>query len=94
MLISGMPTVTKGIPIPTPMGRPPKWPFTTVEVGDFFFSPRKSNTLTVAASNWGKKLGKKFQTRMIWAVKVNGEWKPCAASVDGATRGVGVWRVE
>ncbi len=88
----------KGVPLQSPLRsprRPGKWPFETMEVGDFFFSPRTRNTLCAMASTRGAALGRKFKTCMIWARPLSGGlWLPCAPETFGAVRGVGVWRVE
>ncbi len=87
----------KGVPLQSPRHgpRPGKWPFDTMEVGDFFFSPRTRNTLCAMASTRGAVLGRKFKTRMIWARPLfGGIWLPCVPETFGAVRGVGCWRTK
>lgn len=77
--------IQKGVEIPkstrvvAPSRR--KYPFETMEVGDMFFvAGKKRNTLSTHASTVGKKLKKKFITRMT--------------TDDDGNEGVGVWRTE
>lgn len=58
--------IDKGIPIPIPeakQGRPSKYPFGSMEVGDSFFAPSTSIGQTV--SKMGKFLGRKFICRTV-----------------------------
>jgi hypothetical protein len=87
-------TPQSGVPIPRRRdGRPVKFPFATMAVGDFFFSPRKSNTLATTASMYGAKLGRTFITRMCWGLRIDDEWEIYEEQIDGAVYGAGCWRV-
>lgn len=91
--------VLKSVPIPKTIrpqgGRARKYPFETMEVGEMFFVPNKTrNTMSTHASTVGKKLGKKFATRLTTMVETSTGWKPCAPGYPGAVVGVGVWRVK
>lgn len=83
----------RGVPRIARMGRPPKWPFATMEVGDFFFSPRKTNTLGTTASMYARKLDRTFSTRMTWARKTSEGWELCRSDAAGARWGAGCWRI-
>lgn len=89
----------KNIPLPSAVasrrgkGRPRKYPFETMEVGDMFFVPnRTKNNMTTHASAVGSKLGKKFATRRIYMTKEDGQWRSCESHEEGAIMGIGVWR--
>lgn len=72
-----------------------KYPFETMKVGEMFFlAERERNTMVPHASATGKKLGKKFATRMCHCRLVKGVWTPCEPDEKGAVQGVGVWRTE
>jgi hypothetical protein len=90
--------IQKKVPV-AKIARPPsatrrKYPFDTMEIGDMFFVPGNiKNTLTTHVSAAGKKLGRKFTTRLCHMTKTKEGWaqpKPGAKSQIG----VGVWRVE
>ncbi|MDR3427778.1 hypothetical protein [Silvimonas sp.] len=72
------------------------YPYHEMDVGDFFFVPNKEkNTLSSHASAAGRKLERKFLTRLIHAaLDIAGTWVICKADDDGAVQGIGVWRVE
>lgn len=91
----------KDIPIPKPVtaqhggGRRRKYPFPTMAVGAMFFVPnRTKNNMTTHASAVGKKLGKKFATRLTHMRETENDWESCDADDEGAVLGIGVWRVE
>lgn len=74
--------IEKNVPIPEPLpgrgGRPPKYPFREMEVGDSFFfagTPKTAKRLYVSASKFGKRNNRRYAVR----------------SVEGGYR---VWRVE
>jgi thymidine phosphorylase len=72
-----------------------KYPFHEMEVGDMFFVPNKTkNTLATHASTVGRKLGRKFETRLTHMNEVKGQWVPCDADAKDAVTGIGVWRTE
>ena len=91
--------ILKGVTVPTMLqmagdGRR-KYPFHLLEVGDMFFVPgREKNTLSTRCSSLGKRLNAKYKTRMLYMHRVNDAWVACTAKDDGATLGIGVWRVE
>jgi len=75
-------------------GRPRKYPFRTMEVGEYFFVPDKvRNTLAPYACNVGREHNRKFRTRLTFMRETLEGWVPCKEDVDGAVLGVGVWRV-
>lgn len=91
----------KNVPIPSAVsarqrvGRRRKYPFNTMDVGEMFFVPnRTKNNLTTHASAVGRKLGRKFATRLMHMRDTGDHWEPCAESDDGAVIGVGVWRTK
>ena len=61
--------VVKNVPIPDKVmprnTRESKYPFATMDVGDAFFVPKDKNTLATHASVVGRRLGRKFTTRMV-----------------------------
>jgi hypothetical protein len=61
-----------------------------MKVGEMFFVERERNTMMPLASTTGKKLGRKFSTRMVWMYrgKLMTEGERDARSVYG----VGIWR--
>ena len=74
-------SVESGVVMPPPSkkGRPTKYPFRQMKVGDSFFVPDENgkkmrDVVGASTANWGKAHGAKFSCR----------------SVDGGTR---VWRV-
>lgn len=92
-----MKEVHKDIPVPKPIKVMPaakrKYPYETMEIGDMFFVPGKStNTLMSHASTTGKKLGRKFATRLTYMVESLDGWKPATPDTPNAVQGVGVWR--
>lgn len=71
-----------------------KYPFEDMDVGDMFFVPHKTkNTLATHVSTVGKKLDRKFTTRLITMVRSEDGWELCDPAVKGAVMGIGVWRV-
>lgn len=94
-----MHTIHKNVPIPkAERSAPPvrrKYPFEAMDVGDMFFVPhRTKNTLAIYASTIGRKLGRKYVTRLTHMVELDDGWVPCDANDMGAVQGIGVWRVE
>ena len=76
-------------------GRACKYPFHELNVGEMFFIPnRSSNTMMSLASKTGRKLGRKFETRLIWMCMRQELWTLCAAGAPGAVQGVGVYRTK
>jgi hypothetical protein len=70
-----------------------RYPFAEMDVGDMFFVPnRTKNTLATHASTVGKRMGRKFVTRMTYMVEQDGVWHSAAPEVNGAVLGIGVWR--
>lgn len=70
-----------------------KYPFPDMQVGEMFFVPHKStNTLMSLASKTGAKLGRKFETRMVYMRLVDDQWVHCSKEVKGAVLGIGVYR--
>lgn len=104
--------VLKGIPLPkTNRGdlppRQSKYPYALLEIGDMFFIPNKTkNTLSTHTSTIGKKLDRRFSTRLTYMKFVdadgdlvettdeNGFWAAAKEGDEGAVLGIGVWRVE
>jgi hypothetical protein len=75
--------------------RASKYPFETMAIGENFFIPdRVTNTMTVRASAEGRRLGKKFRTRLTTCRETIEGWKLCHAEDDGAVRGVAIWRTK
>lgn len=71
------------------------YPFEDMAVGEMFFVPnRDKNNLTTHASTVGKKLGRKFATRLVYMTDVSGEWETCDKEAKGAVQGIGVWRTK
>lgn len=95
-----MHTVIKNVPLPSAAanrkhrGRRRKYPFESMAVGEMFFIPgRSKNNMTTHASAVGRKLERKFATRLVYMVQDDaGAWQLCAEDDEGATLGVGVWR--
>lgn len=74
-----------------------KYPFEVMEVGDMFFIPHKDkNHISSYLSNVGKELGRKYASRIIMMIATpTGEWRLAPhALVEGAVKGIGVWRTE
>ena len=87
--------VQEGIPLPPKKRRRVrlKYPFESMEVGEFFFVPHKpTNNMAPYVSSVGKRLGKKFYTRHVHMKRTLAGWEPCADDTKGAVLGVGVWR--
>lgn len=69
--------IEKGIEMPDrPLGKPPKYPWREMEVGDSFFVPNMNTAdFGGGASTAGKRLGKKFSCRRegngvrVWRVE-------------------------
>ena len=91
--------VQKNVPVPKAV-RPVtasrrKYPFEEMDVGDMFFVPnRTKNNLTTHVSSVGRKLGRKFATRLTTMIETDAGWEPCDPDADGGVTGVGVWRTE
>jgi hypothetical protein len=78
---------------PTARGKRRKYPFEAMQVGDFFFVPGiETQQIYGHVWNTGRRLKKKFSTRLCYMREVRGEWQPCDQTEVGATLGVGVWR--
>jgi hypothetical protein len=92
--------VQKNVAMPATVRNPATvkrvYPYHTMDVGDFFFVPnKKKNTLSSHASAAGRKLGRKFNTRLTHAYLDKKEnWHICEASREGAVLGIGAWRSE
>lgn len=93
--------IQKNVPVPKPTREAPpprrKYPFDELEVNDMFFvSGRDKNTLTTHVSMVGRKLKRKFVTRLTKMVETRTGWRPCKTPADekNAVQGIGVWRVE
>jgi hypothetical protein len=72
-----------------------KYPFEDLEVGDMFFVPGKTkNTLMSHVSTVGKRLRRKFITRMTFMIETQRGWKQVKPDTEGAIQGIGVWRVK
>lgn len=72
-----------------------KYPFERMQVGDFFFVPGKTrNTIRTYFSTAGAKHVMKLTSKLIHARLIDEVWSPCEETDEGATLGVGVWRVE
>ena len=100
--------IQRHVPIP-PIVRDPatvsrKYDYGAMEVGDFFFVPEKDkNSLSSHASAAGKRLGRKFLTRLIWAIELeDGTYSPYSddantvlvtEDTEFAVQGIGVWRL-
>jgi hypothetical protein len=70
-----------------------KYPLDTMEVGDWFFVPGKErNTIYSHVSTMGKRLGRKFSTRLCW-MYFDRKWIECTPNSDNAEKGVLVQRV-
>lgn len=91
---------TDGVPIPkvNPRGNVhrKKYPFDELEVGGMFFVPNRSkNNLMSHTSRMGRKLGRKFATRLVYmAPDGKGGWVLADEGEDDAVLGIGVWRTE
>ena len=71
--------IEKNFPIPeSGVGRPVKYPFGIMDVGDSFFVP-KPNRISSAASHFGKRNNKKFRSLPV---------------VEDGIEGTRVWRIE
>jgi hypothetical protein len=85
--------------VPPPRRRPvndrrKKYPFESMQVGHFFFVKGKTkNSIRSYFSTAGKQHGIQLTSKLIHARKVDGEWKECEENDEGATVGVGVWRI-
>lgn len=73
-----------------------KYPFEEMGVGDMFFLPDKSrNNLATYASTQGKRLGRKFATKLAWMKGSDDKgWQPAEEGQKGAVLGIGVWRTK
>lgn len=84
--------------IPKPVVRKPrararKYPLHEMDVGDSFFVPdRMKNNLMTFMSMEGKRLGRKFSTRLCWRRQTLSGWVPCEKGEPSAVQGIGVWR--
>lgn len=75
-------TVDKNVPIPPVqrpgVGRPAKYPFRQMEIGDSFFVERSTRFMARAVFYWEKKCGGKFSARTV---------------IENGVKGCRVWRV-
>jgi hypothetical protein len=72
-----------------------KYPFPTMEVGEFFFVPHKTtNTMMAYASTVGRQMGKKFSTRLCTMKEQVDGWILCEDADPYAIRGIGIWRLK
>lgn len=89
--------VISDIPLPTNSrvtAGESKYPYATLNVNQLFFIPNKTkNTMATSASTAGKRLGRKFSTRLIKMVRENNKWRKAQPGEEGVI-GIGVWRVE
>ena len=100
--------IQKYVPIPSIVRDPSsvsrKYDYGAMGIGDFFFVPGKDkNTLSSHASAAGKRLSRKFLTRLIYAIELeDGTYSPyedddntvpVTEDTDGAVQGIGVWRL-
>ena len=83
--------VPKAIRSPRPAQR--VYPFAEMEVGAMFFVPGKErNTMSPYVSTQGKKLKRKFVTRLCHMRETRDGWVECKPEHARAKIGVGVWR--
>ena len=72
-----------------------KYNFENMEVNQMFFVPNKTKyTLSTHTSSMGKRLKRRFVTRLITMKETAEGWVLSNADDDGAVPGVGVWRIE
>lgn len=72
-----------------------KYPFADMKINEMFFVPgKKTASMTPYASAMGRKLGKRFTTRMCWMIETTKGWKLAEPGTKDAVLGTGVWRVE
>jgi len=72
-----------------------KYQFDTMAVGSFFFIPGMTrNTFSPHASATGKKLNRKFATRLTTMMEQIDGWIEVPADHPHAVQGVGVWRIK
>lgn len=72
-----------------------KYPFESMQVGHFFFVPgKRRNSIRTYFSTAGKQHGIKLTSKLIYARLIDDVWEECREGDEGATIGVGVWRVE
>lgn len=88
-----------GVKIPKKMRAFPsarrKYNFEDMEVGQMFFVPNKTkNSLATHTSAMGKRLKRKFITRLIAMQETDDGWVLADANSEDAVRGIGVWRIE
>lgn len=87
--------------VPPPTRRPvvdgrKKYPFESMQVGDFFFVEGKTrNSIRTYFATAGKAHGIRLRSQLIFARRNELEqWVPCPEDAPGAVSGVGVWRTE
>ena len=88
--------------VPPPRGRRirdddarKKYPFESMQIGHFFFVPnRKHSSIRTYFITAGQKHGIKFRSEQIHARQIDDRWQQCEQGDEGATPGVGVWRIE
>lgn len=85
---------TDGVPPPV-TGHPRVYPYATLKVGQMFFiAHARGPSIQSHASVQGRKLNRKFATRVQWMRKTAHGWEPAEPMAIGATKGVGVYRTE
>lgn len=90
--------ITKGVPLPSRRapgaGRPSKYNFERMEVGDVIFVPeRPTMSLRPYVSRRGRELGRSFTVRLVWLEnKSRKGWVVANKDTPGAVQGVGIWR--
>ena len=86
--------------VPLPAKKPvtdrrKKYPVERMNVGDFFFVPKKRySSIRTYFSALGKQYGIKLKAEQIHARQGESGWEQCPADTPKAVGGVGVWRVE
>lgn len=91
--------IQKAVPRPKALRSPGavkrrKYPYEEMEVDDMFFIPNKEkNTVTTHMAAVGKKLERKYSSKLTYMVHVGDNvWLPAAADTPNAVLGIGVWR--
>ena len=55
--------IDKNIPVPSTQGRPSRYPWRGMEVGDSFWAESTANNVLVNGHNWCKRNGKQMEFR-------------------------------
>jgi hypothetical protein len=83
-----------GVPPPV-TGHPRVYPYATIKVGQMFFiAGGRGPSIQSHASLQGRKLNRKFATRVQSMRKTAHGWEACEPDAAGAVKGVGVYRTE